>query len=144
MSNAQYTNVNDVKRVKQTHNDKHWTRNTMAADMRRKLCWRRFETLDVVSTWTHVVEQHYVWFQDGLSSALGHLPGKEVVRYGCRVGVRRWFKQRVQWLPECSSVTLSIFNTPPKIRGAFMLKEESLGFNFEMPEVLISFVGWIS
>jgi len=30
MSNAQYTNVNNVKRVKQTHDDKN---DTMAADL---------------------------------------------------------------------------------------------------------------
>jgi len=32
MPNAQYTNVNNVKRVKQTHDDKHNTK-TMAADL---------------------------------------------------------------------------------------------------------------
>jgi len=33
MPNAQYTNVNNVKRFKQTHDDKDTTQNTMAADL---------------------------------------------------------------------------------------------------------------
>jgi len=49
MSNAQYTNVNNVKRVKQTHNDKHETQWQLIY-MPRKRVEEDFQTADVVRT----------------------------------------------------------------------------------------------
>jgi len=56
MSNAQYTNVNNVKRVKQTHDDKHNTKQTQHETRwqqiykRRKRVEEDFQTPDVVRT----------------------------------------------------------------------------------------------
>jgi len=56
MSNAQFTNVNNGK---QTHDDKHNTKHNgswfISAEKELK---KIFKLRDVVTTWTHVVEQH--------------------------------------------------------------------------------------
>jgi len=58
MSNAQYTNVNNVKRVKQTHDDKHNLETRWQLIFkRRKRVEEDFQTPDLVRTCTHVVEQ---------------------------------------------------------------------------------------
>jgi len=51
MSYAQYTNINYVKRVKQTHNGSWF----ISAEKELK---EDFQTPDVVRTWKHVVEPH--------------------------------------------------------------------------------------
>jgi len=66
MSNAQYTNVNNVKRVKQTHDDKHNTKHdgSLFISGRKRVkeeddgVAKQRRRADVVITWTHVVEQH--------------------------------------------------------------------------------------